>query len=615
MLKIIKACGVLFLFFHVQLYTQTFEHTGIFSSGGGTAESGTYTITGVLGEPIQGNTAEAGPYSHTGGFIATLDIDIEAPQIVHEEISVISEDQAVNVEAEITDATGVESAVLYYRQGGEPGFESETMTVDGNLYAGTIPEAEVTSRGLEYFIIATDLAGRESRIPEEGIIGVRVEVENIVKPNAQPGGSEQNAYRLISLPLDVHNQNASSVLEPVLGTYNPSQWRLFELGPDQSYTEFPNTSPMSPGNAFWLIVRESGIHIETGEGLSNLTDSNFNIPLQEGWTLIGNPFNFSFSLDNIETSDGQPLDIRSFTGSWSTQTSPLQPFTGYAVFSETETEMIFDPDHSPGAAKPVQKMVAPSIIDEESMWGIQIIAESGDARDHDNYALVHPEASEEWDIYDRPNPPVIGEYVMVYFPHPEWEKTATTYSTDARPHLIDGERWEFKVKSNTNEEVSVLFDKLETVPPEFSVQLLDPSRNSVLDLRIDNSYRIADKTDEHPHRLVLLVGDDAYIEEHLAEYKKVPEEFSLAQNYPNPFNPSTTIQFGLPRAERLSLVVYDLLGREVITLIDGEQYEAGYHSIEWDGRNRLGNEISSGTYIYQIRAGEHVRTKRMIYLK
>ena len=79
----------------------------------------------------------------------------------------------------------------------------------------------------------------------------------------------------------------------------------------------------------------------------------------------------------------------------------------------------------------------------------------------------------------------------------------------------------------------------------------------------------------------------------------LPGEFTLHQNYPNPFNPSTTIQFDLPHAVNISIVVYDLLGREMIPLVDRDM-TVGYHKVIWEGRTAAGREVPSGIYIARL---------------
>ena len=76
----------------------------------------------------------------------------------------------------------------------------------------------------------------------------------------------------------------------------------------------------------------------------------------------------------------------------------------------------------------------------------------------------------------------------------------------------------------------------------------------------------------------------------------IPEQFTLQQNYPNPFNPITTIEYGLPKDGKVNLIIYDIMGRQVIKLVD-EQQQAGYKSIRWNGRNALGQVVSAGANI------------------
>jgi len=93
-----------------------------------------------------------------------------------------------------------------------------------------------------------------------------------------------------------------------------------------------------------------------------------------------------------------------------------------------------------------------------------------------------------------------------------------------------------------------------------------------------------------------------------------PGVFNLSQNYPNPFNPSTTIQYTLPERMNVKLIVYNMLGKEVITLVD-EKQTAGFYEMPWDGRNKLGNQVSSGIYFCKVQAGQYNAIKKMIFLK
>jgi hypothetical protein len=94
----------------------------------------------------------------------------------------------------------------------------------------------------------------------------------------------------------------------------------------------------------------------------------------------------------------------------------------------------------------------------------------------------------------------------------------------------------------------------------------------------------------------------------------IPQAFALNQNFPNPFNPVTKIKYDLPEAATVSLRVYDVTGRLVTTLVDG-QMEAGYYEATWTGTTDLGNAVSSGIYFYVIQAGDFTQTRSMTLLK
>lgn len=93
------------------------------------------------------------------------------------------------------------------------------------------------------------------------------------------------------------------------------------------------------------------------------------------------------------------------------------------------------------------------------------------------------------------------------------------------------------------------------------------------------------------------------------DFSGVPTEFSLMQNYPNPFNPTTSIRFALPNESSVRLTVFNMLGQEVSTLIQGTM-AAGFHKVEFDASN-----LNSGMYIYRIEAGKYVSVRKMLLMK
>ena len=97
-------------------------------------------------------------------------------------------------------------------------------------------------------------------------------------------------------------------------------------------------------------------------------------------------------------------------------------------------------------------------------------------------------------------------------------------------------------------------------------------------------------------------------------FRSIPEIFTLHQNFPNPFNPITTLMYDLPADALVTLNIYDMLGKEITQLVSATQ-GAGFKSVQWNATDSMGREVSAGVYLYQIRTGELVETRKMVLLK
>jgi hypothetical protein len=98
------------------------------------------------------------------------------------------------------------------------------------------------------------------------------------------------------------------------------------------------------------------------------------------------------------------------------------------------------------------------------------------------------------------------------------------------------------------------------------------------------------------------------------EPEAIPTEFALKQNYPNPFNPETNVSFDLPKAQNVTLQVFNILGQHVKTLADGV-YEPGSHTVSWNGTNGNGENVPSGIYFYSLRTEEFSKTNKMMLIR
>ncbi len=143
----------------------------------------------------------------------------------------------------------------------------------------------------------------------------------------------------------------------------------------------------------------------------------------------------------------------------------------------------------------------------------------------------------------------------------------------------------------------------------------DMSENNVTAVTLEWTVHVTDgidtvEADNAPYTIEIDGSNalSAYLE------RLIPDEFAIHQNYPNPFNPVTTLRYDLPENSHVNIAIYDMLGRQVKTLINQTQ-DAGYKSVQWNATNDVGAPISSGLYLYMLQAGEYISTKKMVLLK
>ena len=95
----------------------------------------------------------------------------------------------------------------------------------------------------------------------------------------------------------------------------------------------------------------------------------------------------------------------------------------------------------------------------------------------------------------------------------------------------------------------------------------------------------------------------------------MPDDYKLAQNFPNPFNPTTRIEYYLPMNNTISLTIYNMLGQEIVKLVNNKYTVGGSHFIVWNGTDKNGMKVGSGTYVYELRYGNFSKTRQMTLIK
>lgn len=569
------------------------------------------------------NDTRGGTYTNVyAQFLSSSGKRLPPPSVTSTPPATAPVGQTLIVNASVTVTSPFISAAMYYRKGGDASFFSTLMYGSGSAYQDSIPANSVTAKGLEYYLVVTDSIGNVTRVPSSGILSIQTTVGSagLAADAAQPGGSDATAYRLVSIPLNATNKSASTILPAVLGGYDNSKWRFFELKVDQTYGEFPGTITMDPGKAFFLIVKDGGKTLNTGAGKSVRTDQIYSVVLNPGWTFVGDPFDFAVPLAKLSTKSGSALDARTYAGSWAAASGSVQPFLGYAVANghPTADTLFIDPQITPASA-PAPATV-PSVEKQTLNWAIAVQAQCEAATQNDVLVGVSAAASNGLDALDRPQAPLIGEYVTVYVPHPEWGSVFKNFTTDIHGEMQDGSVWQFEVKSNIRDKVTLTFKDVNTVPANFQVWLVDNVLKTATNLRQSAVASFLNGDVSQPHPMMLIVGTESYVSQNLSANGALPVTYALDQNFPNPFNPVTTIRYALPEASHVTLTVFDLLGREVRKLVNGDQPQ-GYQAVQFDAGN-----LASGIYYYRLTAddpaaggssGMHrfVETKKLLVVK
>ena len=158
------------------------------------------------------------------------------------------------------------------------------------------------------------------------------------------------------------------------------------------------------------------------------------------------------------------------------------------------------------------------------------------------------------------------------------------------------------------------------MPSDWDLILVDKSIGKMKNLKNSNSYDFICACENIDRQFVLIAGPKEFTERTINSYELLPKEFELSQNFPNPFNAITTVKFSLPSESMVSLEIYDLLGKKITTLSNDIIYSAGNHSLVWNGKNELGDILSTGVYFLRIEAisnseKTYSASRKMIMLK
>ncbi len=379
-----------------------------------------------------------------------------------------------------------------------------------------------------------------------------------------PGGTfaVNNAWNMVSIPV-----NITELKTELFPTATSS---AFKFVPGTGYV--PQTT-MGPVSGYWLKFAGAQTVTVYGAAITNLE-----IPVVTGWNMIG--------------SISGPIATSAVTTTGSA--SVTSPFYGYSAGYTTVTTLVSGKGYwvkSGGAGNLVlSSTLKPNANNREP----DITAF--------NKLTIADRNGNKQTLYFGEN--IDGKFPVAWF---EMPPTAPEGSFDVRyasQRIL--EAYPIDAKEALEYAISV---KDAQFPITVAYELASRTKTFVINDGSVNSVLNGDKGSITINNLKsgnLMLKIDAL--------DNIPVDFNLGQNYPNPFNPSTTFEFAMPKIAKVEIVVYDILGSKVATLFDGVK-AAGYHKVEWNGKNSDGSVVPSGVYFVKMTSEGFSAVKKSLMLK
>ena len=510
--------------------------------------------------------------------------------------------------------------ILFFRQGGETIFSDSISLTQfsegGDVFHATIPASlgdfSINERGFEFFVKSIESSRSNTTISDTISLHVSIVSADNSILGSMAGANE--IYQMISIDYDLNEKGVNSVLEDDLGSYDRTQWRLWQwLTDQQRYGELntDNIGDFSRAKSFWVASVNNKFVSDGGQSYS-LTD--YVLELQPGWNQVGLPFAFPVSSSDIDDANPDIAGVSQFydysNNNWVPVDNALEPRKGYFVDNMNQVKVDLKIPSVAADRVPISGRITNTPLQERR---IQLLVKNNQVRDTHNYIGMQDSSSPEWDQLDQPEPPPpIGNYISLYFPHDDWQRYPGRYTSDFRPEIQDLEVWNIVVETNVlNPASEIRFNNIESVSDEFEVYILDKTQRIFQNLRENPGLKIGTIPYPGKTELKLIIGKEDFVQQHNLK-NEIPNNYELNQNFPNPFKLATAIPYQLPTDGKVTIRIYNIRGELIATPLDGTQKVAGFHLQTWNAQDEFGKAVSSGLYFYQIITSGFTGTKKML---
>ncbi|MFH1526738.1 MAG: T9SS type A sorting domain-containing protein, partial [Bacteroidota bacterium] len=414
---------------------------------------------------------------------------------------------------------------------------------------------------------------------------------------------DQTNYRLVGFP-GVLTLNLADV---ILDKQNGIDWQAYYDPGSNEYVKYStsdNRFNLTPGIGYWLICNASiNLTKSSVPAVSLNSENSYNIPLHNGWNIISNPFVVNVDWDAVKTKNGTGQSIYYYTNGGYISPPPtlFEPYKGY-YFNNSNPQLS-------GLKIPYPASLSKSFLSEMQLKKtnvdsvITLSAKNNGNEIGELEIGFSDDSSDKLDLRDIFAPPL--GFTKYYFSlqNDSLETEYKYLAKEFRASLGEGQVYNVLLRSEINSQINIHITGMHNFDG-YEVYLLEKRTKNLQLIKEELEFQVIHNENE----LQLIIGKSAFIEKIKEEI--IPRDYVLYQNYPNPFNPVTYIRFSIPEEEKVTIEIYDLLGQRIAVLSENEIFTVGYHEVLFDASG-----LSSGVYLYRIKAGEFFDIKKMVLIK
>lgn len=562
--------------------------------------------TGVIGQPMI--TQFYGGTLVVANFMYAT--DLHPPVITHNTQAVsitLNEENTISFIA--TDNNQVISSKLYYKPiGSIENFESvDASPTTGSNYSTAILPNWYDMMGMEYYLEVRD-SENTTRHPAgnaKHIVWTTHPAPQIPTTLLSYGRTKNN-YRIISIPYETTNP-ITQIFEE-LGPSDKKKYRIYKYE-SGAFKEYPSFTTVKRGEGYFIIMSDilSNVVLSMPEfnAPSNSQASLYELPLQPGWNLIGNPYTLDINWDDILKFNGEPERLASDLKVWTENgqygnVKNLAAYQGAFVWLEGTLPLLLKVSFKGQLPQEIDERLRTNGT-ETDFWKINLTLQGG-AEENTLAAFgMHKEAALGFDRFDDLNPPTLDNFLTLRFLHPE--HTQRYFVRDIVPHALNY-TWEMEVPSGGNDERKLNWSSadLTTIPSD--IMLYDQERNKVIDMKANSHYSFPPSS----QNFKIYFGP-------ANQYEINPERIIVLPPYPNPVikEQEAVFSIGLPESDidyPVKLNLFDAIGNSVYQ--QEQILPSGIHEIRLPGQSEMKFNIGELLF-YQLSIGSARFSGKIMY--